>query len=53
MPNLRLCSCLGNSYKAALYIMREIGVILIIDFSFPEEGTYRAQHLSLAFNSSS
>ena len=53
MPNLRLCSCLGNSYKAALYIMREIGIILIIDFSFPEEETYRAQHLSLAFNSSS
>ena len=32
--------------------MREIG-ILIIDFSFPEEETSRAQHLSLALYSSS
>ena len=29
--------------------MREIG-ILIIDFSFPEEETSRAQHLSLALS---
>ena len=33
-------------------IMREIG-ILIIDFSFPEEETSRAQHLSVALYSSS
>ena len=33
-------------------IVREIG-ILIIDFSFPEEGMSRAQHLSLALYSSS
>ena len=32
--------------------MREIG-ILIIDFSFPEEETSRAQHLSVALYSSS
>ena len=33
-------------------IVREIG-ILIVDFSFPEEETSRAQHLSLALYSSS
>ena len=32
--------------------MREIGIILIIDFSFPEEETSWAQHLSLALYSS-
>ena len=33
--------------------MREIGIILIIDFSFPEEGMSRTKHWSLALYSSS
>ena len=33
--------------------MREIGIILIFDFSFPEEETSRVQHLSVAIYSSS